>query len=127
MIEDLVSTTLSNIKNNHIETIDDIRNLAFATVNFSPELIAANIEIKNFLYENMYRHYKINRMTSKAKRMVKKLFELYFNEPECLPNEWRLLAGDAKSAKTAKTASDFIAGMTDRYAIKEYNSLYGTM
>ena len=66
-------------------------------------------------------------MTSRARRMVKKLFKLYFNEPECLPNEWRALAGEAKSPKTAKVVSDFIAGMTDRYAIKEYNSLYGSM
>jgi dGTPase len=127
MIKDLTSTTMRNIKNNHIKTADDIRNLGFAIVNFSSELLAVNLELKNFLYENMYRHYKINRMTSKARRVIKKLFELYFNEPECLPNEWRLLAGGARSEKTAKIVSDFIAGMTDRYAIKEYETLYGAI
>jgi dGTPase len=124
MIDDLVKVTKGNITKYNIETGDDIRNLPTAIVEFSQTMNNANDQLKKFLFANMYKHYKINRMTSKAKRVVKELFTLYFNEPECLPTEWRNLAEGAKSKATAIIVSDFIAGMTDRFAFKEYQSLF---
>jgi dGTPase len=72
----------------------------------------------------MYRHYKLNRMTSKARRVVRDLFRLLVEEPECLPSEWRALAGAPKSQETAQIVADYIAGMTDRYALDEHQRLF---
>jgi dGTPase len=72
----------------------------------------------------MYRHYKVNRMTSKARRVVKELFALYLAEPECLPPEWSARAEAAGEARTARVVADFIAGMTDRFALEEHARLF---
>jgi dGTPase len=124
MIEDLVEVTKNNIVKYNIKSSDDIRNLHCLVADFSEEMVIANTKLKEFLFRNVYKHYKINRMTSKAKRVIKELFYLYFNEPECLPTQWRQLADGAKSNHTAQVVSDFIAGMTDRFAFKEHGSLY---
>ena len=80
--------------------------------------------LKKFLFENMYRHYKLNRMTSKAKRVVKELFALLLTEPECLPVEVQAISGAANTPETALAVADYIAGMTDRFALDEYNNLF---
>jgi len=72
----------------------------------------------------MYRHYKLNRMTSKARRVVKDLFQLLVSEPECLPTEWRALTGKSNTAPTAQIVADYVAGMTDRYALDEHRRLF---
>jgi dGTPase len=82
------------------------------------------VALKNFLFENMYRHYKLNRMTSKAKRVVKELFKLLVKEPECLPDELQAKCKNTSSADTARVVVDYIAGMTDRYALDEYQNLF---
>ncbi|MEL6362763.1 MAG: deoxyguanosinetriphosphate triphosphohydrolase, partial [Pseudomonadota bacterium] len=92
---------------------------------FSPGLKEELTGLRAFLHENMYRHYKVNRARSQAKRMVKSLFELFFNEPETLPPEWRDRQEGVSEAKRARLVCDYIAGMTDRYAIREYDSFFG--
>jgi dGTPase len=124
MIDDLLKQTLANIKEFSVVTADDARKLGRAVVNFSPEMEQSNKVLKEFLMTNMYRHYKVNRMTSKARRVVTDLFTLFLNEPECLPTEWRELAGGSFSQQTASSACDFIAGMTDRFALKEHQLLF---
>ncbi len=124
MVTDLLTQTRHNIAHDHIEKVDDIRKLGKPLVAFSPEMQEANLQLKNFLMENMYRHYKVNRMASKAKRVVKELFTFFLAEPQCLPTDWRQLAGAPKSATTAMAVSDFIAGMTDRFALDEYRRVF---
>jgi dGTPase len=80
--------------------------------------------LKEFLFENMYRHYKLNRMSSKARRVVRDLFRLLVAEPGCLPTEWRRTAGAPESVETAWVVADYIAGMTDRYALDEHRQLF---
>jgi dGTPase len=83
-------------------------------------------EVKAFLYENMYRHDKLNRMTTKAKRVVRDLFGLFHEEPERLPAEWRQKR-DASDAETAgQVVADYVAGMTDRFALNEHQRLFGS-
>ncbi|MGH7060352.1 MAG: deoxyguanosinetriphosphate triphosphohydrolase, partial [Stellaceae bacterium] len=82
--------------------------------------------LKAFLFERMYRHYRVNRMSSKARRVVHDLFGLYLAEPECLPGEWRGLAAGPGDPQTARVAADYIAGMTDRYALDEHHRLFDT-
>jgi dGTPase len=72
----------------------------------------------------MYRHYKVNRMASKAKRIVQDIFRLLIAEPQCLPTEWREKAGEAGTNATARIVADYIAGMTDRFALDEYKTLF---
>ncbi|MGZ8408661.1 MAG: deoxyguanosinetriphosphate triphosphohydrolase, partial [Hyphomicrobium sp.] len=65
----------------------------------------------------------LNRMSSKAKRVVRELFQLLIAEPGCLPTEWQRSAGAPRSLETARVVCDYIAGMTDRYALDEYRRL----
>jgi dGTPase len=81
-------------------------------------------EIKKFLLENMYRHYKLNRMTSKGRRVVKDLFSLLVDEPGCLPSEWQKKVGSSDKATTAQIVADFVGGMTDRFALDEHRRLF---
>jgi len=124
MVTDIINQTHANIKAERIETVDDIRHLGKPLVAFSTEMQELNAGLKAFLMENMYRHYKVNRMASKARRVVKELFDFFLMEPECLPNGWREQAGPAKSAKTAMLVADFIAGMTDRFALDEHRRVF---
>jgi dGTPase len=72
----------------------------------------------------MYRHYKVNRMTSKARRVMRDLFSLLLAEPGCLPPEWQALCDRPGTEKTARTVADYIAGMTDRFALQEHRRLF---
>jgi dGTPase len=81
--------------------------------------------LKRFLFDRMYRHYRVNRMSSKARRVVHELFQLFITEPECLPSEWRALTGGS-AAETARIVADYLAGMTDRFALDEHRRLFDT-
>ena len=82
-------------------------------------------DLKSFLFERMYRHFKVNRMTIKARRVVDDLFNLLLAEPECLPSEWRGRVETANQAtERARMVCDYIAGMTDRYALHEHRRLF---
>jgi dGTPase len=82
--------------------------------------------LKQFLFERMYRHHRVNRMSSKAHRVVHDLFALYLAEPQCLPREWRELAAGPDEPRTARVAADYLAGMTDRFALDEHHRLFDT-
>lgn len=120
MVADVLKTTEENIVTRKIETCEDIRHSAVSTAHFSVAMEANNRVIKDFLFTRMYRHYKVNRMASKARRVVKELFAFLLTEPECLPPMWRLLTEGASSQKTAEIVADYIAGMTDRFALEEH-------
>jgi dGTPase len=124
MVTDLVTQTGQNIAHEHIEKSDDIRKLGKPLTAFSPKMQETNRQLKAFLMEHMYRHYKVNRMASKARRVVRELFQYFLNEPQCLPTQWRAIAGAPKSATTAMVVADFIAGMTDRFALDEYRRVF---
>lgn len=124
MVTDLIMQTMQNISAERIEKVDDIRKLGKPLVAFSAAMQDVNVTLKEFLMQNMYRHYKVNRMASKAKRVVRELFAFFLNEPQCLPTNWRKIAGAPKSATTAFVVADFIAGMTDRFALDEHRRLF---
>jgi dGTPase len=126
MVMDLLQQTQQNIVEFNITTVDQVRNLGHALVSFSPPMQQAHKELRRFLMESMYRHYKVNRMTSKARRIILALFDIFMQEPECLPTAWQDQRGPQAKADThrARLVSDYIAGMTDRYAIQEYQRLF---
>jgi dGTPase len=101
-----------------------VRALGRPVIGFSQEMQAHDKALKAFLYERMYRHYKVNRMTHKVKGVVRALFGHYLAEPACLPEEWRREADAPGSAETARLVADYIAGMTDRFAMDEHRKLF---
>ncbi len=93
-------------------------------VAFSGEVAEELAALRAFLHERVYRHYKVNRMALKAQRLVRQLFEVFLEAPQCLPDRWRRQAGEPGSRRTAETVRDYIAGMTDRYALDEHDRLF---
>ena len=95
-------------------------------VQFSPRMFEKVQQLRQFLFDNMYKHYTVNRMRYKAERIIGDLFDVFLDRPECLPDDWQKLyelAGKAKSDK-ARVICDYIAGMTDRFAIVEHDRLF---
>ena len=124
MVNDLMIETAARIQQSGVKTAADVRNFNHPLAGFSEKMRNYDSQIKLFLFENMYRHYRLNRMTSKARRVVKSLFQLFLNEPECLPVEWCKLAGDPGHVITAQVVADYVAGMTDRFAMDEHRHLF---
>ena len=91
---------------------------------FSPHMAATDRTVKAFLYKRMYEHWKLNRSHSKARRVVADLFGLLFAEPNCLPSPWRERAEQADTQARARLVADYIAGMTDRFALDEHKRLF---
>ncbi|PCI48999.1 MAG: deoxyguanosinetriphosphate triphosphohydrolase [Alphaproteobacteria bacterium] len=126
MVNDILIESKKRISALQPETVDDIRNASQCVISFSPEMKEFDKRLKSFLMRNMYRHYKVNRMSSKAKRVITDLFELFQAEPECLPTEWQTAQVMEDPGTRARHVADFIAGMTDRYAILEHKRLFDT-
>ncbi len=124
MVHDLLAETRARLAALAPGSADAVRRAGAPVVGFSPEMQRNDAALKAFLRTNMYRHYKLNRMTSKARRLVRDLFELFVAEPGCLPTEWRRRAGAPATTETARVVADYIAGMTDRFAADEYRRLF---
>ena len=124
MVADLLEETRRRIDEAKPRSAGQVRRLGAPLAAFSEEMRANDTALKAFLFENMYRHYKLNRMTSKGRRVVRDLFRLLVKEPECLPTEWRRQADGPDGERTAIIVADYIAGMTDRYALDEHRRLY---
>jgi dGTPase len=125
MVRDLVAETGRRIAESGVKSADDIRHLRQPVAAFSEAMRNHDRALKRFLFERMYRHYRVNRMSSKARRVVRELFQLFLAEPECLPGEWRALAGGG-NAERARLVADYLAGMTDRFALDEHRRLFDT-
>lgn len=124
MIGDVIAETKRRIAAANPQSAADVRALNSALVSFSSEMSAHNATLKKFLFERMYRHYRVNRSMSKAKRIVRDLFELLHAEPELLPPEWQQGCDGVRGMKTSRRVCDFIAGMTDKFAIEEHRRLF---
>ena len=124
MVGDILSESKKRLGDAKPKSAGDIRALKAPVVEFSDAMKKNDKELKEFLFNNMYRHYKLNRMTAKARRVVGDLFDLFLRDPACLPDEWSVLAGDPMSEQTARLVADYIAGMTDRFALDEHSRLF---
>jgi dGTPase len=125
MVRDLIAETRRKLAVSRVKTVDEVRRLGEPVAAFSPAMRNHDRALKRFLHERMYRHYRVNRMSSKARRVVRELFQLFLAEPECLPGEWRSLTGGNK-VETARVVADYLAGMTDRFALDEHRRLFDT-
>lgn len=119
LVVDLCTHSTNNIATHQPQTIEDIRSMP-ALIGFSPAIAAENLKLKQFLRKNLYHHYKVNRMSAKAERIVTDLFNVFFDNTGLLPTEFQQLAKVDK----ARAVADYIAGMTDRFAIREHRKLF---
>ncbi len=125
MVEDLLAETRRRIARFDPKSAEDVRGLGEPLAAFSADMQQTNLAIKRFLFQRLYRHFRVNRMMVKARRIVSELFAQYQQVPICLPEEWRRRAEAAgDEGGTARLISDYIAGMTDRYAMAEHAKLF---
>jgi dGTPase len=128
VVIDLIRTTEAHLAQAQPESIDDVRRRAKPLAAMSDDVRAEHLELKKFLNEHVYRHHKVQRMTSKARRVITQLFEAFLADEKLLPPEHREPAGEhrhaSKESSRARAVADYIAGMTDRYAILEHRRLF---
>lgn len=123
MITDLLAETRRRLAKLDPKDADAVRRSRQTVVAFSPPMAEANQAIKDFLFARMYRHWRVNRMTAKARRLTEEVFRLLHADPSLLPDDWRARAGEGGTARAATTVGDYVAGMTDRYAMDEHRRL----
>lgn len=122
LIEDLLAYTKARIKKHNIQTAQNVREFGYALVDFSDEIKDGIKEIRAFLKQRVYRNHGVILVRYKCKKVVKELFTMYFTNPECMPPIWQKRA-EGDEYKKATAVADYIAGMTDRFAIDRFNSL----
>jgi dGTPase len=123
MVGDIVAESEARIAALAPRSADDIRAAAAPVIAFSPAMAEANRAIKTFLFARMYRHWRVNRMTHKAEQATHELASLLLAKPDLLPDDWRVRAGRPGAPDAAVAVRDYIAGMTDRYALDEHRRL----
>jgi dGTPase len=120
MAEDVLAETRRRIEAAKVASAEDIRALGRPVVGFSETMESQEKAVKAFLFDNMYRHEKLNTMTDRARHTVRELFGFFRKQPENLPSEWRRKIDGGGAEPTAQVVADYIAGMTDRFAIEEH-------
>ena len=116
--------TARRIEEDRIGSVEDVRRAARTLVDFSPALKAELGVLRRFLFERMYRYYRVNRTRSQARRILAEMFQLFMAEPDVLPTEWFARSQNRDEAGRARVVCDYIAGMTDRFAIEEHRRLF---
>jgi len=122
-VSDAIGATSTRLEEAGVESLQDLRSLPENVATYSVELAAENRELKRFLFEHFYRHFRVVRMAVKAERMLSNLFRAYVDEPRQLPKETQRRAADGAEG-LHRAVCDYLAGMTDRYAIQEYRRLF---
>jgi len=120
-VSDLIHTTHQRLRNSNIRSVEELQSLPYNVMAFSEDMYRRNREMKDFLYANLYRYYRVERMAVKAAHVITELFEAYLSKPEILPahvHEQIELYG------LERTICDYIAGMTDRFAIEEHQKIF---
>jgi len=127
-IKDLIAESAIKIEQANPQSITDIRNNKESLIAFSNNMYEMHLELKRFLRENLYRHYRVHRMSHKAGNVISKLFQALLNDLRLMPPEYKNKARQEEEKNgdsgRARIVSDYIAGMTDRYAIKEYKRIF---
>jgi dGTPase len=121
MVTDVVETTAANLGASGVNSAEEVQLLPSLVVGYSPAMKQKIRPLKDFLYQQMYRHYRLMRMQAKAERFISEMFQAYYRLPEMLPT-----ATQARLEQTPleRVITDYIAGMTDRYALDEWEKLF---
>ncbi len=121
-VTDLIATVRRRVEELHIETVQDVRDVGRPIATFGDTMESRRLELKAFLMENLYRHYRVMRMAVKAQNVMRDLFRAYMEEPAQLPPH--VLARCRAGEDQSRVVADYIAGMTDRFAVAEYKKLF---
>ena len=120
-VTDVIEATNRRLGETGVQSVEEVRALPENIVGFSEEMAARNRELKDFLMANLYRHYRVMRMAAKAKRFISQLFQAYVSEPRQLPDH---IQRRLREDNLYRVVCDYIAGMTDRFALEEYKKLF---
>lgn len=128
LVSDLVSQSIETIKRKQPKSIDDVRNEVKPLIQYSESMYLKNRELKSFLNKNLYQHYKVHRMSQKAKNIILELYNAFYDDPKLMPEEYQQYVNIGLKNKgvegKARAVADYIAGMTDRYAIAEHERMF---
>ena len=128
LVTDVIRTSAAKIREAAPKSIEDVRNSEATLIGFSDAMQKQHIELKHFLRKNLYQHHRVLRMTRKASDTLRTLFDAFFNDTRLLPDEYADVAvrreNEQGKSGRARAITDYIAGMTDRYAILEYERLF---
>lgn len=124
MVEDVITAAQERLAELAPGDIDAIHDAGFTVVTFSEQMASQEKELKRFLYANLYRHPDVMRIRAGAEQIVRDLFDVYFADPRQMPEGWREGLDRAEDRIKARDVADFLAGMTDTYAIKEHARLF---
>lgn len=127
-VRDLITTTTNALRSLSPTDVDEVRAQPAPMVQFSEPMHGHHLELKRFLRENLYRHYRVHRMAKKAKRTIDELFQVLMEDSRILPHEYRahvrqLEKEDGRNGR-ARAVADYVAGMTDRFAIGEHRRIF---
>jgi len=120
LVTDLINSMVKKINDNNINSYEDVKNSPAKLASFSDDIGKANNELKKFLRKNMYQHYRVTRMSLKSQKVINELFHIYTEHPDTLPEGYN---EQIEQQGVIRTVTDFIAGMTDRFALEEYRKL----
>ena len=120
MVDDVMTETRARAAASGIGSPGEVRELGHALVAFTASMAEDLARLRAFLHERMYRHWRVNRSRSQARRILAEMFDLFVAEPDVLPAEWFERLRGFEEAGRARVVCDYIAGMTDRYAIEEH-------
>lgn len=120
-ITDLIQSIDRMIRRSGIRNMEELQKLPYNVVGFSEDMHRRNRELKDFLYNNLYKHYRVMRMSVKAEQVIERLFNAFVNEPSIMPYEFQ---ATIENKGIYRSVCDYIAGMTDRYAVDEYQKLF---
>ena len=124
MVDDVMTAPRRGVEEGGLESAEDVRNYGQATVAFSRDMVEDLAELRRFLMDRMYRHWRVNRTRSQARRILAEMFQLFMAAPDVLPTEWQAKIEGRDEAGRARVVCDYIAGMTDRFAIEEHRKLF---
>jgi dGTPase len=124
MVDDVLTETQRRAAETGVGSADEVRGLNHALVAFSRDMVEDLAQLRLFLMERMYRHWRVNRTRSQARRILAEMFQLFMAEPDVMPTEWFARSQKRDEAGRARVVCDYIAGMTDRFAIEEHRKLF---
>ncbi|KEC54492.1 deoxyguanosinetriphosphate triphosphohydrolase [Bartonella koehlerae] len=124
MVEDIIKQSQENLARIKPTSISDVHQAEQTIVTFSPKMAAYEKELKDFLFKNLYYHDQVLNRRNAAKRIVQKLFECYYKNPHVMPENWHNKTAHLTNQELARLIADFLSGMTDHYALREYQRLF---
>jgi dGTPase len=124
MVQDVLAEAKKNLTRVKPKAVEDVHLAGETLIRFSPQMQEYNRVLQRFLSQQMYRHPRVMDIMSRAQRVIADLFKVYMDDEKLLPKDWRELAGAGEKRHTARQVCDFIAGMTDRYALDQHKRLF---